>query len=120
MGNDKQLTVEERIDMAMEGRRKGFNCAQAVVTAFPDVLHLPMDVALRLSCGFGSGYGGMQKMCGVMSAMTLLEGIRYENATMQKAGVYKVIRNLGNDFKEAVGSLECKEIKEADHAIPCN
>lgn len=117
---DQNITFEERKALAMEGRRKGYNCAQAVVAAFPDVLHLPMETALRLSLGFGNGFGGMQHVCGVMSAMTLLEGVRFEDHSMARAGVYKVVRSLGDNFKEAFGSLQCCDIKSLDPPVPCN
>ncbi len=120
MKSDKNLTYDQRVEMAMEGRRKGYNCAQALVAAFPDVLQLPLDVALRLSCGFGSGFGGMKKVCGVMSGMTILEGFRAEDGLMGKAGVYKVVRELGNDFYEACGSLECQELKTPGAQMSCN
>lgn len=120
MASNKNYTFEERKEMAMEYRKQGFNCAQSVVAAFPDILHLPMDIALKLTCGLGSGYGGLGKMCGVMSAMTLLEGVRFEDSLMQRAGVYKVVRNLSHDFKNAFGSLECKDIKETEPVVPCN
>ena len=120
MKKSDNLSFEERKELALEGRREGLNCAQAVIKAFPDVLHLPMNVALNLACGFGSGFGGLQKVCGVMSAMTILEGVRFEDCEMRKSGVYKVVRSLGNEFKDSMGSLECADIKGRETPIPCN
>lgn len=120
MNSDKNLTYQQRVDLAMAGRKKGYNCAQALVSAFPDVLQLPLEVALRLSCGFGSGFGGMKKVCGVMSGMTILEGFRAEDGIMGKAGVYRVVRELGDEFYDACGSLECHELKTPGAAMSCN
>lgn len=117
---DSKISCEERVAIAMEGRKKGYNCAQAVVTAFPDVLELPREVALRLSCGFGSGMGGMQKVCGVLSAMAILEGFRCEDGVMGKAGVYKVVRRLGEDFATMFGSTDCIELKSPVNNVPCD
>lgn len=120
MNSHKTLSLNERCALAMEGRKNGYNCAQSVVAAFPDVLSLPLDVALRLTCGFGAGFGGLQKMCGVVSAMTLLEGIKCENGVMGKAGVYKVVRDLSNEFKDACGSLDCADLKSPESGMSCN
>lgn len=114
------LDIDKRIQLAMEGRKKGYNCAQAVVTAFPDVLQLPQDVALRLACGFGGGFGGMQRVCGVLSAMTILEGFSAEDAVKGKPAVYKVVKHLGEEFEKACGSVECRELKAPGTGMPCN
>ena len=118
MEKGKNLSFDERKSIALEGRKKGYNCAQAVVSAFPDVLHLPMDMALKISCGFGSG--GVQKTCGVMSALTLLEGARYDGSVASKAAMFKDIRSLGSEFKDSFGSLECAPIKQSPLRPSCN
>lgn len=114
------MTYEERLALAMEGRRKGYNCSQAVVTAFPDVLNLPQDVALRLTCGFGSGLGGLQKVCGVLTAMAMLEGLETDDGIAGKAGVYKVVRSFGEQFRQACGALDCRDLKDPSSPAACN
>lgn len=117
---DKNISLQQRRAIAAEGRRNGYNCTQAVAAAFPDVMQLPSDVVLRLSTGFGGGFGGMQKVCGVMSAMTMLEGFRHTDGVKGKAEVYKAVRNLGDRFRNACGSLDCAELKKPGAAISCN
>lgn len=110
-------TLEQRLTTAAEWRRKGANCAQAVVMAFPDIIKLPQDVALRLSIGFGGGVGGQGNVCGVISGLTLIEGLHTADS---KAQVYRVVRLLSERFKSVAGSLLCSELKAPGKAMPCD
>lgn len=47
----------------------GYNCAQAVVLAFRDLLGMDEQTAARLSCGFGGGMGRMREVCGTFSGV---------------------------------------------------
>lgn len=117
---DKNISIDERIEIAMQCRRNGYNCAQSTVAAFSDVLQLPQDVTVKISCGFGAGFGGLQRVCGVMSAITMLEGTQADDAVAHKASVYKAVKQLGEKFENACGSLECRELKAPGAVMPCD
>lgn len=114
-----ELTLEERLELARNRRREGANCSQATVAAFPDVFQLPQDVAQKLTIGLGGGVGGLQNVCGVITALAILEGI-HADTTTGKAQVYKIIRQLGTRFKERTGSLICAELKSPGASLACN
>ena len=48
-----------KIDEALQCFNEGFNCAQAVISAYCEPLGLDKKTALKVSCGFGAGMGRM-------------------------------------------------------------
>ena len=66
----------DRVQKAIENHKKGYNCAQAVVCAFADKTSFTEDELFRLSEAFGGGMGGTGGVCGAVSAMVILAGIK--------------------------------------------
>lgn len=52
-----------RGDKAYELFLSGYNCTQAVVGAFADVIGMDFDTAVRFSSGFGGGMGRLREVC---------------------------------------------------------
>ena len=66
----------DRVQKAIENHQKGYNCAQAVACAFADKTSFTEDELFRLSEAFGGGMGGTGGVCGAVSAMVLLTGLK--------------------------------------------
>ena len=106
--------------------KNGYNCAQAVLLAFAEVLGIDDAFALKLASSFGGGMGRLREVCGAVSAMLmiagLLQGYTEPNNDEIKAQHYKLIQNLGNEFKSRCGSIICRELlglpDGADSPIP--
>ena len=106
--------------------KNGYNCAQAVLLAFAEVLGIDDAFALKLASSFGGGMGRLREVCGAVSAMFmiagLLQGYTEPNNDETKAQHYKLIQNLGNEFKSRCGSIICRELlglpDGADSPIP--
>lgn len=106
--------------------KNGYNCAQAVLLAFAEVLGIDDTFALKLASSFGGGMGRLREVCGAVSAMFmiagLLQGYTEPNNDEIKAQHYKLIQNLGNEFKSRCGSIICRELlglpDGADSPIP--
>ncbi len=106
--------------------KNGYNCAQAVLLAFAEVLGIDDVFALKLASSFGGGMGRLREVCGAVSAMFmiagLLQGYTEPNNDEIKAQHYKLIQNLGNEFKSRCGSIICRELlglpDGADSPIP--
>ena len=106
--------------------KNGYNCAQAVLLAFAEVLGIDDVFALKLASSFGGGMGRLREVCGAVSAMFmiagLLKGYTEPNNDEIKAQHYKLIQNLGNEFKSRCGSIICRELlglpDGADSPIP--
>ncbi|MCM1006127.1 MAG: C-GCAxxG-C-C family protein [Lachnospiraceae bacterium] len=113
------LTLEERLERARTYRAKGYNCAQCVAIAFPDITGMEDESVLKTAIGLGGGCG-CGEICGVLSSMALLRGMMCEGAATDKAAVYADTRSLKDDFSKRFGSIICRELKAPGKPIPCN
>lgn len=93
---------------------KGYNCAQAVVTAFHKELGMTESEAARLSSSFGGGMGRMRETCGAVSGMLLVAGLLWgydiPGDDDAKAAHYRLVQKLAGKFRERTGSLVCREL----------
>ncbi len=110
--------MSERSEKAVRLFEEGYNCSQAVFCAYADVFSMDFDTALRLSAGFGGGFGRMREVCGAFSGVTMIAGLKLESASPEdKADIYEKIRSLAEQFKNVNGgSIVCKDllgVKEA-------
>ena len=100
--------------LAAEMFYKGYNCSQAVVTAFHEELGLTESEAARLASSFGGGMGRMRETCGAVSGMLLVAGLLWGYDTpgddQSKAAHYRLVQKLAGIFRERTGSLVCREL----------
>ncbi len=115
------MTKEERMAKAMDLRRQGYNCAQAVLMVFDDVTGFDPETAARLSSGLGTGVGGSRELCGAVVGMALTESCRHGAAPADKAGAMKAVGALTDRFKELNGgAVRCADLKGVPGKAPCN
>ncbi|WP_331669491.1 C-GCAxxG-C-C family protein [Emergencia timonensis] len=104
----------DRSDQAASLFREGYNCAQAVLLAFADVLSIDKKTAAMLSSSFGGGMGRLREVCGAVSSMFLIAGLvkGYDRPDDDeaKAAHYQLIQTLAYKFKEENGSIICREL----------
>lgn len=100
---------------------QGFNCSQAVFSAFCEKYGLPRETALKISCGFG---GGMRngEVCGAVSGAILVIGLRYGHnnpeASDSKQLCYKEVVRFSDFFREKNNSIVCRDILGHDISTP--
>lgn len=103
-----------RGDKAYELFTGGYNCAQAVVGAFADVIGMDFDAAIKLSSGFGGGIGRMREVCGTFSGivivMNALYGCSDPRDSKGRAELYSRIQELAAAFRRDNGSIICREL----------
>ena len=104
------LTLDRRLALARETRSKGYNCAQSILSAFPDIFMLPQEACLRL--------GTTRSTCGVLVAMALAEGMRTTGMPADKVTAYASYRSLHKAFLDRHGDTLCPALKA--RKIPCN
>ena len=107
--------MENRVEKAVELFGKGYNCSQAVFCAFADKFGIDNETALRLSIGFGGGFGRLREVCGAFSGCTLLiglaDGTNLEDAAEAKKEVYKKVREIKEEFeKRNECSFICRDL----------
>jgi C_GCAxxG_C_C family probable redox protein len=111
--------------LARELFEKGYNCSQSVFAAFCDETGLDLETALKLASSFGGGMGRLREVCGAVTALFMIAGIKYGYTSPQNDGLkaehYRRIQMLAEKFRAANGSYICRELlglDGADHPIP--
>lgn len=94
--------------------KEGYNCSQAVVLAFSDVLGIDDKTAAMLSSSFGGGMGRLREVCGAVSGMFIvvgiLKGYSDPKSGTEKTEHYALIQRLAARFREENGSIICNEL----------
>ncbi len=110
--------METRVLQAVKLFESGYNCAQSVFTTYADLVGMDHEKALMISCPLGAGVGRMREVCGAVTAMSMLLGLKEGNADPSdqeaKAYVYAKTRQIADCFKEESGSIICKELLGID------
>ncbi len=103
-----------RAENAKEYFIKGYNCAQAVVLAFADLLPADNETLAKLASPFGGGMGRMREVCGAVSGMFLVEGMLLGYSAPDdangKSQLYQKVRGLAGRYSEENGSIICREL----------
>ena len=102
--------VERAVELFVEG----YNCAQAVAAAFGDLTGLDEKTAAKMASCFGGGMGRMREVCGAVSGMFMVLGYLYGYDDPKDNGgkkqLYKDVQALAEQFRQANGSIICREI----------
>ena len=103
-------------DKAAENFRLGYNCAQSVFMTFAEEFGIDKETALKLSSSFGGGMGRLREVCGAVSSIFAIAGLKYgytcNNNDEIKAEHYERIQNLANIFKQKYNTIICRELLE--------
>ena len=103
-------------DKASENFKSGYNCAQSVFLAFAEDFGFDKETALKLSSSFGGGMGRLREVCGAVSSMFAIAGLKEGYTTPNddeiKAKHYELIQNLAEEFKSKFGTIICRELLE--------
>lgn len=106
--------MESRVQDAVMLFESGFNCAQSVFAAYADLFGMDRETALKLACPMGAGVGRMREVCGPVSAMAMLSGLKMGNTDPSdeeaKTRSYEIVRKMSDAFREKRGSIICREL----------
>lgn len=105
---------KSRVEYAYSLFENGYNCAQSVFAAYADLFGMDMQSALKLSSAMGGGIGRMREVCGAVSAMAMLAGLKEGNDDPEneeaKTHIYALVRQMSALFKERQGTIICREL----------
>ena len=100
--------------LAKELFEKGYNCSQSIFAAFCDETGLDIETALKLSSSFGGGMGRLREVCGAVTGMFMVVGLKYGYSNPYdkelKTEHYKLIQYLAEKFKEENASIICRDL----------
>lgn len=111
--------LEARVEMAKNLFTSGYNCCQAVILAYHDILGIDRKLAATISAPLGGGMGRLREVCGAVSGMFLLSGFIVPaddpKDRTKKTESYALVQELAAAFRENTGSIICRELLGIDH-----
>ncbi len=123
------INIEERVERARNYFLEGYNCAQAVVMAFDDIMAMDVAQLARLAAPFGGGMGRMREVCGTVSGMAMVAGAIApsndpKNLEERKTN-YALVQRFAESFKQENGDIVCRRllglepvVERAETAMP--
>lgn len=103
-----------RVERAVATFEAGYTCAQSVFVIYADLFGMDRETALKLSSPMGGGIGRMREVCGAVSAMALLAGLKEGNTDPSneegKENIYLLTRKMAEKFKEQHETIICREL----------
>lgn len=106
--------MSNKSQQATELFKQGYNCAQSVFAAFSEDLGMDFETALKLSSSFGGGMGRLREVCGAVSGMFAIAGMKYGYVDPKnneaKTAHYKRIQELAARFRAENHSIICREL----------
>jgi len=107
-----------RADEAVEIFARGYNCSQAVLSAYSGQFGMEREQALRVAGAFGAGMGRMCETCGAVTGAIMVIGLKYGKVKAEdepaKEKAYAMARELAQEFKARNGSIVCRELLGCD------
>lgn len=105
-------------DYAVDCFNSGFNCSQAVFTAFCNDFGLDRRLGLKIAGSFGAGMGYIGEACGAVTGAFMVIGLKYgqedEDDKYTKAMNYLMVKDFTSRFRRLNGSISCKELLDYD------
>lgn len=106
--------------------KQGYNCSQSVFAAFSEELGMDQETALKISSSFGGGMGRLREVCGAVSGMFMVLGLKegYTDPSdgSLKAQHYQKVQTLAKKFEKENGSIVCRDLlglnQKHDSPIP--
>jgi len=110
-----------RTEIAQAKLEEGYNCAQAVVTAFADTVDLDPTMALTLTSAFGGGLAHQGHVCGAVNGALVLIGLAHassEAGMAARAKAYEMGEVFLKAFKARNAFVDCRELIGYDLSTP--
>lgn len=103
-----------RVEKAVATFEEGYTCAQSVFVTYADLFGMDRETALKLASPMGGGIGRMREVCGAVSAMALLAGLKEGNTDPAneegKEKIYLLTRQMAEKFKNRHDTIICREL----------
>lgn len=114
------IDIEQRVAKAKEYFNSGYNCCQAVVLTYADVIELEPMFAATIAAPFGGGMGRLREVCGAVSGMTMVAGFLSPCPTADdpaaKKANYALVQHFAEKFRATNGAIVCRTLLGLDHA----
>ncbi|MEE4260276.1 MAG: C-GCAxxG-C-C family protein [Bacteroidales bacterium] len=103
---------------AIKAFRKGYNCAQSVLSVYADELQFDKDLSMEIASGFGAGMGRIQETCGAVTGAFMVIGIynskKYTDQARGREESIHMIQDFNEQFVELHASTKCRDLLKCD------
>lgn len=99
--------MNSRAEEAVNKKKSGYNCAQAVLCTYCDLAGIDEETAKQMTQAFAGGMCTMEASCGAMTGAAIALGL----INKQPGKTMMDIRAMMTAFKEQNKSVICKELK---------
>lgn len=107
---------KSRVLEAGRKHKLGYNCCQAVICTYADLLGVDEKTAFMISEGLGLGIAKTQGICGAVSATVIAAGLKNSDGDLEnpktKKSTYDLSEELVNEFQKKNGTYICSELKK--------
>ncbi len=100
--------MESRKELAVNKKRNGYNCAQAVACSFCDYAGIEEEQMKRITQAFGVGMGTMEGTCGAITGANVVLGLKNGG---DRGKTVTEARKIMTDFQNQNGAVTCKVLK---------
>ena len=100
---------------------EGFNCSQAVFSAYAAQLGIDDETALKLASPFGGGIAHQGNVCGAVTGALMALGLARGSASFEKDKkdeTYRIAEDFIKRFREIHGTVLCRELTGYDISNP--
>ena len=106
--------MKNHAELARNNFLKGYNCAQAVASAFSEEMGMSEAELAKLASSFGGGMGKMREVCGAVSGALLVYGALRGNSDPEdgeaKKQHYARVQEFAARFKAEHETIICREL----------
>ena len=99
--------MQTRALQAVNKKKSGYNCAQAVACSYCDIAGIDEETMKNITQAFAVGMGSMEATCGALIGAAVVIGLVNKNKKASFADAKTIITK----FKEQNKSVICKELK---------
>lgn len=99
--------METRALEAVNKKKSGYNCAQAVACSYCDIAGIDEETMKNITQAFAVGMGSMEATCGALIGAAVVIGLVNKN----KKDSFADAKTIITKFKEQNKSVICKELK---------
>lgn len=99
--------MKSRIEEAVNKKKKGYNCAQAVACTYCDYAGIDEATMFNICQAFGTGMGTLEGTCGAIVGAGVVLGMMNK----QRLKTNQNIRKIMQEFKVQNSIVICKELK---------
>lgn len=112
----------DRMQMIVDAKQRGFNCAQAVLGAYAAEYHLDEQAILRMTSVLGGGLARQGETCGAVTgalmALGLQSGTSEPDDPDAKDQAYELGERFMAEFCRRNGTTLCRDLLGCDISTP--